>query len=265
MSGSMRSFWRLLWLAVLAGLILTAAPLKLYLKSGGEMLVREYEVNGERVRYYSSERSQWEEIPTRLIDLEKTQQVAERQNRRLEAMRAESAAERRAERKGRTELHNIPIDDGLYLYQDEQTTVVPQDEVIEEQSGKRKFLRALSPVPLVPGKRKLLVEGKTSDFLIDDAVPIFFIRDPQLIYFAVIKLTADKHRRLAQIIQVAQDQQFFEQQEEVEVFRQQLASGVYRVWPTQDLPPGEYAFINYTPGELDLRVWSFAVQLTSDH
>lgn len=264
MSGSMRSFWRLLWLAVLAGLILTAAPLKLYLKSGGQMLVREYEVNGERVRYYSSERSQWEEIPTRLIDLEKTQQVAERQNRRLEAMRAESAAERRAERKGRTELHNIPIDDGLYLYLDEQATAVPQDEVIEELSGKRKFLRALSPVPLVPGKRKLLVEGKSSDFLIDDAVPIFFIRDPQLIYFAVIKLTADKHRRLAQIIQVAQDQQFFEQQEEVEVFRQQLASGVYRVWPTQDLPPGEYAFINYTPGELDLRVWSFAVQLTSD-
>jgi hypothetical protein len=264
MSGSMRSSWRLLWLAVLATLVLVAAPLTLHLKSGGEMLVREYEVNGERVRYYSSERSQWEEMPTRLIDLEKTQQVVERQNRRLEAMRAESAAERRAERKGRTELHNIPIDDGLYLYQGEQATAVPQDEVIEEQSGKRNFLRVLSPVPLVPGKRKLLVEGKFSNFLIADAVPIFFIRDPQLVHFAVIKLTEDKRRRLAQIIEVAQDQQFFEQQEEVQVFRQQLASGVYRVWPTQDLPPGEYAFINFTPGELDLRVWSFAVQLSTE-
>lgn len=257
----MRFVRRLVWLAALAALALSAAPLTLYLKSGSDMLVREYELKEDRVRYYSLDRSQWEEIPARLVDLEKTEAVAERQKRRLESMRAESAAERSAERKARTELHNVPIDDGLYWYKDDQVTVVPQNDVIEEKSGKRKFLRAIAPMPIVAGKRKMLVEGETAEFAVDDATPIFFIRDTSITYFGIVKLTPDKDERLVQIIQNAgPGNELFEEQEELEVFRQQLASGVYRVWPTEPLPAGEYAFIDFTPGEGDLRVWSFSVK-----
>lgn len=256
----MRFIQRWMCLTTLTALTLSAAPLKLYLKSGTDMLVREYEVQEERVRYYSMERRQWEEIPTRLVDLEKTEAESERQARRLESMRAESAAERAAERKSRTELHNVPIDDGLYWYKDDTATSVPQNEVIEEQSGKRKILRALAPMPIVAGKRKMLVEGQTAEYTVDEATPIFFIRDTSITYFGIVKLTQEKDQRLVQVIQNAgPENQLFEEQEEIEVFRQQLASGVYRVWPTQPLPAGEYAFINYTPGEGDLRVWSFSV------
>ncbi len=257
---------RLIWLAALAALILSAAPLKLYLKSGSDMLVREYELKEDRVRYYSMDRSQWEEIPVQLVDLEKTEAESARQTRRLESMRAESAAERAAERKARTELHNVPIDDGLYWYKNDQATAVPQNEVIQEKSGKRKILRALAPVSVIPGKRKMLVEGESSEFAVDDATPIFFIRDTSIIYFGIVKLSKEKDQRLVQIIQnvgpstATIENQLFEEQEEVQVFRQQLAAGVYRVWPTEPLPAGEYAFINYTPGEGDLRVWSFSVK-----
>ena len=257
----MRFVRRLAWIAALAAAALSAAPLKLYLKSGSDMLVREYELKEDRVRYYSMDRGQWEEIPARLVDLEKTEAESARQTRRLESMRAESAAERSAERKARTELHNVPIDDGLYWYKNDQASAVPQNEVIEEKSGKRKFLRAIAPMPIVAGKRKLLVEGETAEFAVDDAAPVFFIRDTSITYFGIVKLTPEKDQRLVQIIQNAgPDNALFEEQEEVEVFRQQLASGVYRVWPTEPLPTGEYAFINYTPGEGDLRVWSFSVK-----
>ncbi len=257
----MRFLTRWVCLAALAALALSAAPLKLYLKSGTDMLVREYEVKEDRVRYYSVDRGQWEEIPTRLVDLEKTEAEADRQTRRLESMRAESAAERAAERKARTELHSVPIDDGLYWFKNDQATAVPQNEVIEEQSGKRKILRALAPMPIVAGKRKMLVEGQSSEFAVDEATPIFFIRDTGIVYFGIVKVGVEKDQRLVQTIQnVPPDDSLFEQQEEVEVFRQQLASGVYRVWPTQPLPAGEYAFIDYTPGEGDLRVWSFSVK-----
>jgi hypothetical protein len=195
------------------------------------------------------DRGQWEEIPARLVDLEKTEAESERQTRRLESMRAESAAERAAERKSRTELHNVPIDDGLYWYKDDQASVVPQNDVIEEKSGKRKILRALAPMPIVAGKRKMLLEGESAEFAVDAAAPIFFIRDTSITYFGIVKLTQEKDQRLVQIIQNAgPENALFEEQEEVEVFRQQLASGVYRVWPTEPLPAGEYAFINYTPG-----------------
>jgi hypothetical protein len=69
----MRFVRRLIWLAILAALTLPAAPLKLYLKSGSDMLVREYELKEDRIRYYSLDRGQWEEIPARLVDLEKTE------------------------------------------------------------------------------------------------------------------------------------------------------------------------------------------------
>lgn len=248
-------------LAALAALTLSAAPLKLYLKSGADMLVREYELKEDRIRYYSLDRSQWEEIPARLVDLEKTEAESARQTRRLESMRAESSAERAAERKARTELHNVPIDDGLYWYKDDKAAAVPQNDIIEEKSGKRKILRALAPVPIVAGKRKLLIEGESAEFAVDEAAPVFFIRDTSITYFGIVRLAKEEDQRLVQIIQNAgPDNQLFEEQEEVEVFRQQLASGVYRVWPTEPLPAGEYAFINYTPGEGDIRVWSFSLK-----
>src|ERR1022692_4648500 len=49
------------------------ANVKLYLKDGGYQLVREYQVQSDRVRFYSVERSEWEEMPLDLVDLKRTE------------------------------------------------------------------------------------------------------------------------------------------------------------------------------------------------
>jgi len=56
-------------------LLLSAATVKLYLKDGTYQLASEYKVEGDRVRYLSADRGEWEEIPVSLVDLEKTQAV----------------------------------------------------------------------------------------------------------------------------------------------------------------------------------------------
>src|SRR5665213_824944 len=58
-----------LLLLILFTLTLTAANLKLYTTDGEHQIVREYLVVGDRVRFYSVDRSDWEEVPASLIDL----------------------------------------------------------------------------------------------------------------------------------------------------------------------------------------------------
>src|SRR5215470_16459037 len=59
-----------------------AANVKLYMKDGSYHVVREYQVQQDRVRFYSVERSQWEEIPLDLVDLKRTE--AEQSERKSE-------------------------------------------------------------------------------------------------------------------------------------------------------------------------------------
>lgn len=246
-------------------LLLTAfsssAAFKLFLVDGGDMTVREYEVQGERVRYYSVERSQWEEIPLELVDIERTERMADRDRKRREALRAESAREREAERKARTELHNVPVDEGIYHYLDDTATALEQAEVVVDSSAKRTFFQVISPIPAIAGKRTMNVEGETSKFVVHESKPVFYVRQSNLGLFGLVKVEPDpkKKRRIVQVIQVVpQTQEIFEEEEEIEVFRQQLARGVYRVWPVKPLTAGEYAIIDYNPGAEDLRVWDFS-------
>lgn len=255
-------------LIYLLSLVFAASPVRaqkvsLYLASGGEISVREYVVEGERVRYYSLDRSQWEEVPLRIVDLEKTQSREERSRKRLEAMRAESRAERIAERKARTELHYVPIEDGIYRYLDQTATYVAQSEVITDKSTKRGILKLVSPIPMIAGKNVLSVTGVESPLVFDDLRPVFFVRQLNMAKMGIVRLTPEpkKKRRVVQVIEVnPTTKEMFEQQEDVKIFRQQLASGVYRIWPVEDLEPGEYAVVDYTPGEANLRVWDFSVQ-----
>ena len=239
---------------------LGGAAIALYLTDGAEMSVREYEVIEDRVRYYSLERSQWEEIPFG-AGRHREDRVTHRPRRnRREAIRRETNIEKAAERRGRTELHNVPIEEGIYHYADNTATFIDQSEIVLEVSKKRTFLKIMAPMPNIPSKRVLTVEGAQSKFVVREDRPIIFVRmgDTHRLELAKLASEPGKKRRVVQIINYMHvSDEMVEEQEVLRVFRQQLAKEVYRIWPVDPLPAGEYAIIDFTAGEANLRVWDF--------
>ena len=231
--------------------------LKLHLQDGGELIVKEYEVVEDRVRYYSLERSQWEEIPLELVDLDRTRRGVERQMARRESREQEDRIERAARRKARTELHRVPLEDGIYYSDGARVVPVEQAELTIDVGKKRVLLQVLTPVPLL-SKSTVEVEGRQAKLLVGNAQPMFYVRLEKITRLAIVRLKDKKKSRLVQEIQkMAQATELMVKQEELEVFRQQLAPQVYKIWPTEPIPPGNYAVVEHDPGGENVRAWDF--------
>src|SRR5229473_1577321 len=71
---------------------------KLVLKDGTFQLVRDYQRNGERVRYLSAERGDWEEIPAAMVDWDATARAAAEQQAEEDALAKKVHAQEQAQR-----------------------------------------------------------------------------------------------------------------------------------------------------------------------
>src|SRR3982751_1617391 len=92
----------------------SAANMKLYLKDGSFHVVREYQVQTDRVHFYSVERSQWEDIPLDLVDLKRTESESAQRKAKLEEDSKAIAEEEKIERDMAKEVSRIPQDPGAY-------------------------------------------------------------------------------------------------------------------------------------------------------
>src|ERR1039458_4233812 len=99
-------------LLLLFSMSLFAANSKLYLKDGSFHIIREYSVEGDRIRYYSIERSDWEEIPADLVDLKHTSAEAEARKEVQEKQAKAADDESQAAKEQRDEIRKIPQDPG---------------------------------------------------------------------------------------------------------------------------------------------------------
>lgn len=242
--------------------LLALANIRLYLKDGDYQLVREYKVEGDRVRYYSVERGDWEEIPLELVDLKKTEGEARRRDETLKQEAADLAAEEKAEREAAREVARVPQEQGVYLVDGADLKLIPAAESkFVGQSKKRSILKVVSPIPIVSGKGTLEIDGEHSPNIVGTDKPEFYIRLSQEERFGIIRLADRKGNRVVeQITIVPVSKEIIEEQIEVQVFRHQAGDQLYKIWPMKSLEAGEYAVVEYTPateGNLRVQVWDF--------
>ena len=239
-----------------------AANIKLYLKDGGFQLVREYKVEADRVRFYSVDRSQWEEVPLDLVDLKRTEsEVAERQTQLTEENKA-AAEEEQAKREIRAEVAKIPQDPGVYYVEDNTVKPIKVAESKMHNHKGRTVLQVLSPIPAVPGKSTLELDGLHSQNVLTNPEQEFYIQLSAEESFGIIKLTPEHGIRIVEQITIVQvTKEIIEEPIEVQVFRKQMTQdGLYKLWPMKPMEPGEYAVVEYTSGKTNMQVWDFAIK-----
>jgi len=254
---------RAVLLLFLTALLLFGETFRLYLKDGDYHVVREYQVQEDRIRYFSTERGDWEEIPKELVDLDKTERERKARGEQATREAREEDEEEKAERALRHEIEAIPMDAGAYYKTENQVKPLAIADYQVVTSKKRKALQVLSPVPLIPGKASVVIQGDHSKFIVREDRPDFYLRLAKQERFGIISVTPKAKLRVVENISILPVvKENVEERKQMDTFEQELASGLYRVWPEKPLTPGEYALVEFSEGgennEIDLLVWDFA-------
>jgi hypothetical protein len=254
-----RMLFRLCLLLLLAAAAF-GAQIRLYMKDGTFQPAREYEVKQDRVRYYSTEREEWEEIPLELVDLDRTKREIAEREATIKADAKAQAEEDAALETAAKEVEMVPTVNGVYYIHSDKLDPIKQAESKLVGNKGRTVLQVLSPLPTITGRHTVELDGETSALRIDEKRPEFFIRLTEDERFGIIKLGHKKGSRIVETIETVQlTKESTEKHDDIPTFRKQEGDGLFKIWPENDLEPGEYALIEYTENKMNYQVWDFGI------
>jgi hypothetical protein len=246
---------------------------KLILKDGTFQMAREYSVEGDRLRYWSVERSQWEEIPENLVDWDATHKGEAEQTARDAVLKAQIRASNLARLTKDIDVDRsleikpnlfLPDEIGFYaLDRDKQIRTMKQSNAEVKVSTGREVEKILSGVSLIPGKKIMDIPGEHAPMRLGTAEPEFYFRpvDRREPRFRLLRAQIKNGRRIIDNIRVDVIGQESHKANELEIQTWTPATGVFRYTVDQRLEPGEYAFVEMTEDGISGYVWDFGIDL----
>ncbi len=248
---------------------LTAQAFKLYLKDGSYQLVKEYQIQGDRVRYYSVERSTWEEIPAALVDFDATRkaQAEEKTVRQKNVDEAKEISKTRFEKPKESSFQvspgiHLPEGEGIFAFDGERIVPLGQATGTFARDKKRMALNLAIPAPLLKSRSLVVIPGNKAPARFRQARPTFYARfaDGSGARMQLIALKAGKADRVMEDVDKGMVGKATELRKTIPVTITQPSPGVYALQPQQDLQPGEYALGEIlNDGRLNLDVWDFGI------
>jgi hypothetical protein len=248
---------------------------KLVMKDGTYQIVRSYEKRGDTVRYYSVEQSQWEEIPTSLVDWDATAKAES-----AEASRAQELAARAAKRDAQMNAGEVldvdaslevapgvilPQDEGLFVVQGNRVAAIGQSQTTLKTDKKQAAKKILSPIPIIPERHNLEISGKSAAVRLDGSGPDpeFYLRVPydsaEEPHIQIVCAQIKGDNRIVDVIETNVAGESSNVHTEVSIQRWIVARGVYRYTLGAPLTPGEYAVEETVPSGVMMFVWDFGV------
>ena len=261
---------------------------KLVLKDGSFQLVKDYRRNGERVRYLSAERGDWEEIPAAMVDWEATAKAAEAEAAEEDALAKKIHAQEQAHRIETVMDVDaslqvapgvfLPPGEGMFLI--DGKSVKPLDQVGSQiKTDKKQYLKqVLSPIPIVPSKRNVEIPGNRASIRVTSGQAEFYLReappDPDRTTPIVkssrpgesgpevelVRAKVKGNKRELESIKSLFGEQMEENRDTISIQRWEIAPTVFRFTLSEPLPAGEYALAEILPDGMNLYVWDFGVE-----
>jgi hypothetical protein len=158
---------------------------RLILKDGSYQSVTKYEVHGDRVRYFSAERDDWEELPSSLVDWPATEKYEKDRAKpaipEAAAVDKEADAEREADESRLPEVApglRLPDDSGIYLldnYQGQPQIVEMQQAEGEINPGSRANILRQALGPAASAKETIELDGAHAVIHSHVTVPSIYI------------------------------------------------------------------------------------------
>ena len=266
---------------------------RLILKDGSYQLATQWEVKGDRVRYLSAERNEWEELPNSMVDWAATEKFEKDRTAGTPAPEAveldrEMAAERQAE-----EAKSPQVAPNLHLPEDGSVMLLDtfqnQPQLIEMQQNngevnrnrKNNMLRAaIIPIPIGSAKQTIELNGPHATLQAHATLPSIYINleppansttgperpeqpeQPEQPWdrFHIVRAQIKKDKRIVGVIKITPLGKTSQEQNLVATTSQQLTGYWVKVTPTAPLEPGEYAVVELLGRQgMNTFVWDFGV------
>jgi hypothetical protein len=249
---------------------------KLILTDGTFQIVREYHREGDRVRYYSLERSAWEEIPATMVDWAATQKAEAEQDAQQKELAKQIAETERAARFADLDVDTsfevhpgifLPDDVGFYVLDGNKIAVMQQEKAEMHTEKGRAVARIVTGMPLISSKQDVEIPGKQAKLRIHTGDAEFYFRtvDKREPHLTLLRAEVKGEKRAVEVISTNIAGQQTYKEREVSLLQWDSARGLYRFTVDQPLGSGEYAIIETTPGEgQSFYVWTFGVDLSGN-
>ena len=267
-------WWFISAMTVAAWLFAASTPARadeqLCFKDGTCQPVKSYEVQGDRVRYYSLERSEWEEVPVEIVDLEATKKVKEDAEA---AHKAERDAARKLDREIFDKAENtgfeiapgvrLPGDEGVFAYDGLRVIRLLQSSAEIVKDKKRAALALAIPGPLLKSRAFVILPGTRSPVRVMSTEPAFYVQSADG-FGARVELITIKPRKDSRQVEKVEWRAGISKPAElhaaIPLERAEIAPGLFKLTPKSPIDPGEYALAELIQTKLNIEVWDFGVE-----
>src|SRR5438128_2302266 len=270
---------------------------RLILKDGSYQIAREWRVQGHRVRFYSTERYDWEEIPASLVDwttTNKYEKDREAGNLADQQAAAAQAARDRSEEEARSPTVvpglRLPEQGGIFLFEQfagkpQLVELVQNGTDINKHMGRNILRSVINPLPTGP-KQTVELKGTRANVQSHVRSPAIYVdinfdtdtdsdatsadsssaatADKNAVpineRFKIVRVQKKGDVRVVSNLKIALIGHMKEQRDVVDTDSTTVSKDWLKLVPAQPLEPGEYALIEMLNAkQMNLYVWDFGV------